>query len=302
MTSLTYLPDETMLTGKCYFISKENPDFYQDNLDLITQYMTLVSDHLNPRVNRDGVIFKPSIPIEIQGHLWHKTIKEYFESSSVQDAPSRDLPKTYTSHLLINKMRENNANAVLIYAITNYSGGELISQMLTLKPATKHSYFVLDRYKTNKHLYSEYDILKYHDFDPEIGLVTRKSRLTTQTATIINNQIAHKLHLFLRRDEDITDLKDQYILRDLLDYFNHNVHYKGAILKRGHFDTLANLKHWYYTELYKPLNKYIENTNNYHAKAWQTQKGGTKYAFKAYSYADLTNTFNINKQRQEQKL
>lgn len=40
MTSLTYLPDDTMLTGKCYFISKDNPDFYQDNLDLITQYMT----------------------------------------------------------------------------------------------------------------------------------------------------------------------------------------------------------------------------------------------------------------------
>lgn len=66
-------------------------------------------------------------------------------------------------------------------------------------------------------------------------------------------------------------------------------------LKHGHFDTLDNLKHWYYTELYKPLNKYIKNTNNYHTKAWQTQKGGTKYAFKAYSYADLNNTFNINK-------
>lgn len=295
MPDLPERPDDIALTGNCQFSSSKDPNFYQNNLSLIASYMTLVNSHLKPIVYATGIQFESSLPLIRLSRLWHSTIEDYFESS---DKDFNDLPKTYTSHKLIKIMRDSGAEIKFNYTITNYSKYELINQTLVLRPAKKNDYLVAKSYRTNKHLYSEYTILKYFDFNPDIGLVTRTSRLNNETSTIINDKIAHKLHVIMHDEEGITGLKDQDILRGLLNYFNHNIHYKGAIIERGHYDNLQNLRHWYYSELYKPLRGYIDqDTQSYRLKAWRTQQGGTKYAFKAYSYADLNNTFNINKQR-----
>lgn len=294
MTDLPERPDDCILRGDCQFISTEDPNFYQNNLDLITSYMTLVNSRLKPVVYANNIQFESNLPLIKTRRSWHATVKDYFESS---DKSLTDLPKTYTSHRLIKAMRNANAAVKLNYTIINYSKYELISQTLNLRPAKKNSYLVVKSHKTNKHLYSEYSILKYFDFDENIGIVTRKSRLTAKTSKIVN-QIAHKLRLIMQNEEGIANLKDQDLSNALLNYFNHNIHYKGAVIEYGHFDNLQNLHHWYYSELYKLLNKYIDqDTCDYRLKAWRTQKGGTKYAFKAYSYADLKGTFNINKQR-----
>lgn len=295
MPDLPERPDDIALTGNCQFSSSKDPNFYQNNLNLIASYMTLVNSHLKPIVYATGIQFESSLPLIKLGRLWHSTIEDYFESS---DKDFNDLPKTYTSHKLIKAMRDAGAEVKLNYTITNYSKYELINQTLVLRPAKKNDYLVVKSYRTNKHLYNEYAILKYFDFNPDIGLVTRTSRLNSEISTIINDKIVHRLHAIMRDEEGITGLKNQYILRYLLNYFNHNIHYKGAIIEHGHYDNLQNLRHWYYSELYKPLGGCIDqDTQSYRLKAWRTQPGGTKYAFKAYSYADLNNTFNINKQR-----
>lgn len=285
-------PDFIALNGTIKFTSKTDPKFYTHNLETITHYMTRVSDYLAPVVGSDHVTLEPTKSIIKTEKNWHKTIKHYFETSS--DNAAGNLRETYASHKLIKLMRANNATLTITYNLMNYTRYEFESGTVTLKPATKNACFVQKSYKTTMHLYDEYSILKYSNITNVTGVIVRD---------ITNYQLAYgevmdkivKPIIKLQRGQAIVHQNPTKMLNLITNYLNHNEHYKGGLIKTGHYDTIKNLKHWYLTELYKLFDLPDELTKHYKAWAWECQDGGTNYAYKACTYYDLRDTYRMRK-------
>lgn len=285
-------PDFIALNGTIEFASKTDPKFYTHNLETITHYMTLVSDYLAPVMRSDYITLEPAKSIIKLDKTWHKTIKNYFETSS--DGAEGDLRDTYASHKLIQLMRENDATLTITYNLMNYTRYEFESGTVTLKPATKNACFVQKSYKTTRHLYDEYSILKYANVTNATGVIVRGINNYQLARGEVMDEIVKPI-IKLQRNQSIVHQNPTKMLNLITDYLNHNAHYKGGLIKTGHYDTIKNLKHWYLTELYKLFDLPEELTKHYKAWAWECQDGGTDYAYKACTYYDLRDTYRVHK-------
>lgn len=292
-------PDFIALNGTIKFTSKTDPKFYTHNLETITHYMTLVSDYLAPVVGIDHVTLEPVKSIIKTEKNWHKTIKNYFETSS--NNTTGDLRETYASHKLIKLMRANNATLTITYNLMNYTRYEFESGTVTLKPATKNAYFVQKSYKTTMHLYDEYSILKCSNITNATGVITRGINNYRLAQSEVMNEIVKPI-IKLQRNQSIVHQNPTKMLNLITDYLNHNEHYKGGLIKTGRYDTIKNLKHWYLTELYKLFDLPDELTEHYRAWAWECQDGGTGYAYKACTYYDLRDTYRMHKNMTDDSL
>lgn len=285
-------PDFIALNGTIEFTSKTDPKFYTHNLETITHYMTLVSDYLAPVVGPDHVTLEPAKPIIKLDKTWHKTIKNYFETSS--DGAEGNLRDTYASHKLIQLMREDDATLTITYNLMNYTRYEFESGTVTLKPATKNACFVQKSYKTTMHLYDEYSILKYSNVTNATGVIIRGINNYQLARGEVMDEIVKPI-IKLQRNQSIVHQNPTKMFNLITDYLNHNAHYKGGLIKTNRYDTIKNLKHWYLTELYKIFDLPDEITKHYKSWAWECQDGGTDYAYKACTYYDLRNTYRVHK-------
>lgn len=292
-------PDFIALNGTINFNSKTDPKFYTHNLETITHYMTLVSDYLAPVVGSDHITLEPAKSIIKLDKTWHKTIKNYFETSS--NNAKGNLRDTYASHKLIKLMRDSDATLTITYNLMNYTRYEFESGTITLKPATKNAYFVQKSYKTTMHLYDEYSILKYSNITNATGIIVRGINNCQLARGEVMDEIVKPI-IKIQRTQAIVHQNPTKMLNLITDYLNHNEHYKGGLIKAGHYDTIKNLKHWYFTELCNLFDLPNEITKHYKAWAWECQDGGTDYAYKAYSYYDLHNTYCVHKNMADELL